>query len=267
MGTVAQAPRPSESGHFYDRQGNAVYEVIAKGTGRMRPATLADARRLGLVPGVSTIVRMEAAPQLEKWKITQALLAAVTLPRKPGESDDAFVERAREDSFEQARKAADRGTEVHAAIQAFFESRSYKLEYAPHVDAVANWVSQRFGLGGWFAEKSFAHPSGYGGKCDIISFERETVLDLKGKDFDETTKDLVKAYPENCMQLAAYAQGQSFTKPTCANIFFSRTVPGLIVVREWDDAELAEGLEAFNLLLRLHQIRKKYDGSFTRQAA
>src|SRR6185437_12337702 len=97
--------RAAESGHWYDRDGKPMYQ-IRSAKGEMRPVTLRDARKYGWVPGFSGVAAMEHKPQLERWKIDQALMAAITLPRLPDESDDAFISRAREDSGEQARKAA-----------------------------------------------------------------------------------------------------------------------------------------------------------------
>ena len=94
-----------------------MYEVPrAKGDG-MRPTTIADARKLGLVPSVTAIIGIAAKPGLQKWKLQQMLHAALTLPRLPDESTDAFAERVILDSEEQSKKAMERGTELHAAIE------------------------------------------------------------------------------------------------------------------------------------------------------
>ena len=47
----------AESGHWYTRQGEPMYTVIGKTTGRPRNTTLKDARELNLVPSVTTIDR------------------------------------------------------------------------------------------------------------------------------------------------------------------------------------------------------------------
>jgi len=257
--------RAQEGGHWYTRTGAPAYEIPAA-TGAMRPVTLRDARKLGLLPGVSSILAMEAKPMLEAWKISQALMSALTLPRLPGESDDAFIERARTDSKEQARKAAERGTQLHAAIQGSFDGAPTAAEDIPYVEGVRAWIGQRYGLAGWTAECSFAHPHGYGGKSDLHHLKIPVVLDIKCKDFgeDKRAKDL--AWPEHCMQLAAYREGHGIPKADCANVFVSTRVPGLVVVREWDDEELADGWAAFQCLLKLWQIRKDYYPGLERAA-
>ena len=249
----------SESQHWYTRTGEPCYEIKGK------PATLRHARTMGLVPGVSTILQMEAKPQLTNWLVDQALLSALTLPRLDGETDDAFIVRAKEDSKQQAKRAAEKGKRIHAAIEAFFETGTLDLDYAREVVAVRDWIHQRYGGDGWRAECSFAHPLGYGGKADLLGLG--IVADIKTKDFGPEKEGIDLAWPEHIMQLAAYAHGFGFEKPDCANIFVSTRIPGLVRIREWDDAEIAEGLEAFKLLLRLYKIRKKFDPSFTTKEA
>lgn len=260
--------RPSEGGHWYTRDGNPCYEIRAK-SGSMRPVTLRDARGLDLVPSVSTIAGMENKPALVKWQIEQALLSALTLPRLADESDDAFIERAREDSQRQAREAAARGTRLHAVIQSHFEGAPVSADDWPYVAPVIKWLEQRYAtpMLPWEPERSFAHAIGYGGKCDLLNRSIPVVVDFKCKDFgeDKQAKDL--AYPEHCSQLAAYAEGFGLKGYNCVNIFVSTRIPGLIRCREWDNEELAAGWEVFRCLLRAWQLRKGYNSTFSRVAA
>src|SRR4029077_3837007 len=89
--------------------------------GSMRPTTLADARKLDLVPSVTHVLQCASKPGLEAWKATQLLQAALTLPKKEDESLDDYAKRVIEDSREQGRKAAERGTELHAAIEDYIK--------------------------------------------------------------------------------------------------------------------------------------------------
>lgn len=265
MGTIAEAPRPSESGHWYClRTGNPVYEVVGA-NGKVRKADLRDARKLLLVPGGTTIIKMKAAPQLVRWLVRQALLAAITLPRNAYESDDAFMARAEEDSKEQARKAAERGTQLHAAIQGSFEGKPVASEDLPYVEPVRAWLAQRYGLEGWEAEQSFASPYGYGSKADISNRRIPAVGDFKCKDFGPEKQAKELAYDEHVMQLASNRIGflhkyadVRWNAADCFNIFVSTSNPGLIRVREWDELEIEKGWRMFQHCLGLWQEEKNY---------
>ena len=112
--------RQSESGHWYDREGNPAYSITAK-NGKLRPTTLRDARTHNLCPSVTTIIGVAAKPGLDTWKQQQVLLSALTLPRQEGELEESWLERVMMDSKQTGRIAAERGTAIHATIQAFFE--------------------------------------------------------------------------------------------------------------------------------------------------
>lgn len=246
----------SDSGHWYREDGSPCYTMIGK-NGRERGTTLRDARELGLYPSVTTITKCAAAPALENWKVDQAILAALTLPRMDGESDDAFLSRVKQDSREQARKAADRGTEIHGALEKHFQGRPADAEYWPYVESVRDNLLAWFGETQWDAERSFAHPLGYGGKCDLHSKQSRIVVDFKGKDFTDPTE--CKQYDEHLMQGAAYLKGFDLLEGgRFANCFFSRTKPGLVCIVEADAEQIMRGWRMFDRLLAYWQEANRY---------
>src|SRR5579872_4080316 len=205
MPLLVQEAFASESGHFYTRSGEAAYTVIGK-NGKPRPTTVRDARKLDLVPSVTTITKVAARPGLEKWLLNQVLLSALTLPRRDGESLDAFAARAMIDSREQSMKAAERGSSLHGALEGVARRRSFdpSSEWHPHCVAVQEALAGAgIDLFAGEPEKSFASPLGYGGKLDWNSYA--AVLDFKSKPRIEPGAKF--AWPEHVMQLAAYDQG------------------------------------------------------------
>jgi hypothetical protein len=70
---IAKEPRASESNHWYTRSGVPQYTVEAK-KGGPRNTTLRDARAMGLVPSVTTILNIIAKPGLTLWLQQQVLL-------------------------------------------------------------------------------------------------------------------------------------------------------------------------------------------------
>ena len=138
-GTVEIKTHLKESGHWYTRNGEPMYTVKAN-NGQQRNTTLRDARKLDLIPSVTTILNVAAKPGLEAWKQQQILLAALTLPRAENESIDAYAERVIQDSKQQAQDARDLGTDIHAKVQNAFEGGSDN-DYSVSVKAILRHAS------------------------------------------------------------------------------------------------------------------------------
>lgn len=252
--------RAAESSHWYTQDGMPAYTVKAK-AGHDRATTLRDARKLELVPSVTTIIKAAAAPALEVWKQNQVLLAALTLPKELDETDDEWCKRIMADSKEHAINAAAKGTEIHAAIQGVFEGKNPPPEYEPHVVSVDNsleeWASA---LGAnWEPEVSFAHPMGFGGKCDLSAecCAGNFVVDFKTKEF--APDDKLKTWANHAMQLAAYRIGLDLPDARCAILYVSVSNPGHAQLVEIKEDELQRGWAMFEALLNYWKAQKKFE--------
>lgn len=249
---MAKDPRASESTHWYTRDGAPMYTVESL-KGGQRPTTLRDARKFNLVPSVTTILNVAAKPALIQWMQRQVLMAALTLPRVDGEGEDEFISRIIDDSKEQGKAAADAGTEIHAAVQGFYEGQVV-VGHETHVKGCVASLREYFGDQPWICERAFAHELGFGGKCDMHA--SGLVVDIKTKEFSDASK--VEAYDEHLMQLAAYRVGLGMPDARCANVFLSRSVPGLVKIVEWDEADLKRGWEMFCSLLKFWQLKNQH---------
>ena len=254
----------SESGHWYTRAGAPAYTIIGT-NGKTRNTTLRDARKLDLLPSVTTIIGCAAAPALEYWKQTQVLHAALTLPTIPGESEKSFLYRIWEDSRAQGAAAAARGTAIHAAIEKTYsgfppsEAEAWREHVSGAMGAVAAWVGEenpqetRYGV-----EKSFAADVGYGGKCDLHGdLGAGWVLDFKTKEFSESEAPGLKLYDNHAMQLAAYRYGLGYPHARCAICFVSATVPGLSTVIEVPADDLDKAWLMFKSLLNFWSVKNE----------
>lgn len=240
MSSLIVANVATESGHWYAKDGTPAY-TITGANGKVRNTTLRDARKFNLVPSVTTIIRMAAAPGLERWKQEQVLLAALTMPRAEGEDEQTYMARILEDSKAQGRDAAEEGERIHAAVERFYKGQPYDAQYAEHVGGVRNAIGA-----GFEAERSFASHHGFGGKVDLSS--DEWLWDVKTKEFDDPAK--VRGFDDHLMQVAAYRVGlQLQPGARCGNVFVSRTVPGLVACVEWTQEELTKGWFMFKALL------------------
>ena len=254
MTLIAKNDHAQEGGHWYTRDGDPMYTVPSKKDGTPRNTTLRDARERNLVPSVTTILNIAAKPGLNVWLQEQAILAALTLPRGEGETESAWLKRVVQDSKAQARDAADLGTEIHAAIQGFYEGKKASA-YPIHVQTCTKAIESHYGARNWIAERAFAHEMGFGGKVDMHT--DGIVIDIKTKDFDDPAK--VAGYDEHLMQLAAYRVGLGMPEARCANVFVSRTNADLAVVKEWAEEDLARGWLMFTALLSFWQYKNQYE--------
>ena len=194
----------SESGHWYTKDGEPMYTIVGA-NGVERNTTLRDARSLGLVPSVTTVIGLVAKPFLENWKIDQALKSAIYLEKEDDESDEDFFYRCKQDSKKVGVEAAEQGTKIHALIEKGFLGKSKNKTYK----VIKEFLDETFPDEEWLAEDSFCAESGYGGKIDLYSksgifVDFKTKVNIKDKD----PARLV--YDDHGMQLSAYAQGCGF---------------------------------------------------------
>jgi len=239
----------SESGHFYLPNGDTAYRIVGK-NGKERNTTVKDAREHGLLPSVTTIIGCASKPALDVWKQQQAILSALTLPRLEGESEEDWLSRVVADSKETAKQAAERGTQIHGVIEAFYEG-IYIPELPPYVRAVESAINEHFGSQLWISEKSFAY-GGFGGKCDLVAKSGFVV------DFKTTEKDLDKLdyFFDHQMQLSAYRQGFEMPKARCA-IVYVNALQNKAKLVEIPEDDLRIGWECFTHLLAFYRAKNK----------
>lgn len=224
----------------------------------MRPTTLRDARKLGLFPSVTGIIRCAAAPGLERWKLDQMLHAALTLPRNDAEAEADWIARVWQDSQETAKKASERGTRIHAAIQGGFEGAPVHDEFRPHCQAVCAALFDWNGLPdyAWEPERSFACTMGYGGKADLsapVPMEPGYVCDIKTT---EKPLESLRTWDEHAYQLAAYRNGLGLLKARCAIVYVRVTGEARLIEIPEDD--LVRGWDCFRALLTFWQAKNRY---------
>lgn len=215
-----------------------------------RNTTVKDAREHGLLPSVTTIIGCAAKPGLDVWKQQQAILAALTLPRMDGETEEDWLSRVVSDSKQTAKQAAERGTLVHGVIEAFYDG-VYMPEVPIYVREVEKVIIEHFDEQLWVPEKSFAN-NGYGGKCDLVSSAGFVI------DFKTTEKDLDKLgyYFEHQMQLAAYRSGFGMPSARCAIVYVNATQNKAKIV-EIPDADLRIGWDCFSHLLSFYRAKNR----------
>ena len=244
----------AESGHWYKPDGSPCYQVpYADPRKGMRNTSLADARKLDLVPSATKIIRCAAAPGLEQWKQDQLLDSALTLPMLPGELADDYKLRVIADAEERGNKARNRGTSLHIAIEeAIRTGQCDDPSWTDHVVRVIETMKQ-YGIDlldmQAKSEHSFAR-DGYGGKIDF--HDDAILLDFKSKD---RIDDKVKPYDEHLMQCGAYAHGVGLKY--AGNVFIG-VEDKLVRVFLYDPDQLSEAFGMFSCLLSYWQRKNRF---------
>ena len=263
----------SDSGHWYTRDGNPSYTVLSA-NGIERKATLADARKITLVPSVTNTLGIVAKPNLTNWLQDQVFIACQTVKRAD-ESDEEYKAKVLAEASRYSNERRDEGTAIHSAIDRGFlqgEENKYYL-------GAKGLLDKLFPNQLWFPEVPFASHLGYGGKCDCssdrISIEGEytptlpIIVDWKSKEFtdedydeDKLTKKAVSRfiYDDHGMQLSAYGYGLfECINPIRVNIFVRPSDGKCIYYKHEENNDL----EKFKAVLKLWQLIKNYDPSWS----
>lgn len=289
-----------KSGHWYKPNGEACHEVPAKSKpGTMRATTLADARKMGLLPSVTTVLDLLDKPNLTDWKLEQvssewhrrlkvlvgpaenlrnyADVAGGVAPMAFAPFDELHAEIC-ERAFQQVEDAADAGKLIHGAAELVLSGRDYdqdELVFLPE-------LRERFPMRTFidpiraFVKEHDIHPTGHEVKVVNLAHGYAGTGDLpmscrKGIGFGDwkTRKTKpgkpVKAYDHQVMQIGAYHGGHYSVVPRPGdfiagfNLFISTTEPGRVEGVWYSSEEVAAGYEAFTHMAALWRFLKGYD--------
>ncbi len=218
----------------------------------MRKSTLRDARKLSLWPSVSEILNIVAKPALTNWIVDNAILSALTYPKKESETDKQWVARVKKDGADIANIAATIGSSIHFAVEQKFLGTDDPV-YSELAQTVVSAIYERFGTTkGWEVESSFAY-DGYGGCIDLLNRDLNIIIDYKTK--EKMIKGKKLAYDNHFLQLTAYADGIGMPDATKYNLFVG--YDGTLVWHEWE-SDCRRERRMFRDMFRLFQDTHKY---------
>lgn len=259
----------SESSRWYNpKTGQCVAEIMGK-NGKMRKPNIKDAVAMGLLPSVTTILQVKAKPGLELWKQRNLLLSALTMPRKPGESDELFVDRLFDEADEIRSEAAETGKDFHAAAQEYWATNN-----EAHADTgIARFLAkldnfrrekEAEGWGGWVAEKAYVAAMGYAGTPDLWAVRGDELLVVDYKTTD--LKKYKRPWDEWAFQIAAGLHGLdsvAFTGHFGVEIVVDKTT-GECKYHNWTAHELTQGWRGFQACLELWRVVNDWDARIAR---
>lgn len=222
-----------ETGHYYTQTGEPAHFVPKKTGGGTRSTNITDARKLGLLPSVTTVLKTLNKPALNSWLIKQAVMAVVTAPTLPGESIDDKLVRVLEVEKQQDQEsqiARDMGTQIHEALELAIMDKAWDHSLEAFVRPILEW---RVATGNVVWTEQVLVGDGYAGKADLL-LDNELLNVLILTDFKTTSKLPEKdSWLEHKLQTAAYAKAMGNTGDkrivTC-NVYLSTKTPGQYAV-------------------------------------
>jgi len=272
--------KKDESAHWYYPDGRPCHEVPRAKEGpngeKMRSTTLADARKLGLIPSVTTILNLHSKEQLTTWKVEQAIKACMRLREKPGESPEDFIRRVEAESVVQVRDAADFGNLMHAAVEDYATEENFVCKSPlifEHFERWAGWWDRNV-LEAYYCEKVVIG-AGYAGRLDLKLRLKDLgvrICDVKTRASKpaptkkEPDRRQLAVYDDDGLQLSAYERAdadaceQNGTPRAtgCLSLIIDREMPSAPYVHEWSAEEMNRYFKAFAGFTQAWAQLKKY---------
>lgn len=250
------------SGHWYDADGIR-YDTVPGSKGAPVRPDIRHARKLGLAPGVTTIIRAAASEPLMRWREERVLSVAQQLPREIDEAEAEYIARVLRAAKDLAEETMSAGSDVHQLV----EDRLLDPECNhPTIMAVLRLLEPLSGerpLHNWQSEAPAVSYYGFATRADLwlppIVDHPGMLIDIKTKDGDVAD---ARTYDEHAMQLAATREALGARcmqqPPACGILFLSRDIPGCAKLELIDEQQLRNAWDMFRSLLLYWQRKNNH---------
>jgi hypothetical protein len=255
--------RSGEPSHWYHPDGRPCY-TQPNGV----KTTLRHARKLGLLPSVTTCMRLLSRPAVEDWRVGQAIRVALTKGASVSSDNlDEHAARVAELLDRDANQASEFGSEIHEAIEYCNTHGKIAPEMSPlgkhtlflkfYQDWFSSMIDQVLERETVLVNQAY----GYAGRVDLIAIHRVyglCIIDFKTQAIRNPGVPVV--YDEWAFQLAAYSRAYRVEEPhpRCLSVIIDSTRPTVPVEHCWDPGDIEHGWTVFSNLITLWQSIKKY---------
>jgi hypothetical protein len=247
------------SGHWYDAEGRSAHVILGK-NGKERNTTVADARKMGLLPSVTSVQGILHKEQLVSWRIEQAIMSALTLPKEENETLEDYARRVVKDSKESTTKAAEHVTRMHEQAENILMGRAVckDEDLQPYIATFRKWSEENVEKTHW-CERSLVG-AGYAGRCDAyvrLKGIGDAIIDLKNRKVNKKY-NTPPFYPHDGQQLWAYRNASENPKCACVSVVLASNDPEYIEHHQWDEDELYQAGIAFCAMQKVWAWVKGY---------
>lgn len=264
--------RTEQGSHFYYPDGTPCHQVPYAASnkakaGQTRDTNLTDAKKLGLLPSVTQLLRMLDKPGLNNWRCEMAVIAALTLPMEPGELPDDFARRIVKDADTMRDTAADLGRRLHRAAEDYARAFSGlapavtpEEDLAPFVGHLEAWFDQNIETVISVEEVVVSLEHGFAGMRDLKAIHKtHGLVHVDFKTQGVKPGKSVMFYREWLLQLAAYQIADPDQEPSkLLSVGINSKQPELSVEHVWPEDEVDRAERSVKLIAELWRIEKNY---------
>lgn len=258
MTDIKSIIRQTQGSHWYNRDGTPAYTVLnADGTKQVN-TTIVHARKLGLLPSVTTVLKILSKESITTWKQEQMLKATINTPRLENEEENLWFRRIIEEADRPAKTAREFGDAIHKYCEMRLCGHNHLTAMeipVPTAQAIDRFIEQHIREA--IPEFTVLNTElGFAGRTDVkCKFDGElSIIDWK----NQNTKDIKpKYYDEWVYQGGAYTLGTGVKN--FISVIISRDEQGKIEYYKWTDEELKRGQEIFKSILKTFRLINKLE--------
>ena len=252
--------------HWYTAEGKSVHKVPAASGQGYRNTTIADARKMGLVPSPTSIIGIMGKPGLERWAKEQVGIACYHNQPVDGEDEKAYAKRGMNLAYQQTAKAAEFGKEFHSRLENVLNGEPMEEEWKIHFTPILEWKAEK-SLQFIEREKIVLNlKEGYAGTMDVAArggAGEKMVVDWKTRKTHPSYP--ITPYDTQILQIAAYAAAYWGEGPVRngevygVNFFISSTEAGRFKIVGYAPEAIRVAYEMYLHVCALWRWLKDYD--------
>lgn len=246
--------------HWYHANGMSQH-TIETAEGATRNTNLRDARKLGLFPSVTEILKILANYGITKWYQGMLLEAAWTMPNHRREQAfGMFEEDCRRDADQFSADARAFGSAIHEAIDRFHNDPEYVPEdelLLPYFEKYKAWFKASI-IRVIDSERTVVNTDhGYAGTMDLLAEHQEhgtVLIDFKTQNMKYGRPNFYETWP---LQLAAYRECVN-PKPRCMSVVINSKEAMDPFEKLWDDQKIKTSWDVFRRCCEIWQLQRNY---------
>lgn len=259
-------------GHWYKEDGSPCFKVpYADKKKGLKDTTIVDARKLGLYPSVTEVIKILSKFGLQDWAVDQHLHIVYDNQYLLKNTKEMFFNKVKSKAKVEMEKPSSDGSELHEFLEKHFKNlidiNTLDSNVINLINNVQKWLDVNKLKVVHSEYRIIPKQCGYGGTIDLVceDINKKIVLvDFKSTEFEKLdkitgkiSKKALKPYQDHFMQLCAYLKGYTSNRGRLINLYLDRNNIGEISAYEYSSKEIVKYTRAWELCLDLFKCLKE----------